>query len=53
MPWWQAVPRQRPWRDPISCGATVIGAAEKGYFGEFVSSKVYFLKSFRSWVISV
>jgi hypothetical protein len=52
-PWWKAVPRRRPWRDSMYCCATVSAAAEKGYFDEFVSLRVYFLNSFRFWVISV
>jgi hypothetical protein len=52
-PRWLAVPRQRLWRDPLHCGATVTGAAEEGYLGEFVSPEVYSLIFFGSWVNSV
>jgi hypothetical protein len=53
MPWWQAVPRRREWRDIMYCGAAVNGAVEKGYFRELVLQRVYFLNSFALWVISV
>jgi hypothetical protein len=46
-----AAPRQ--WRRTFLSRAPLHGAAKKGYSGEKISPKVYFLKLFQVWVIFI